>query len=414
MKVVTVHRGARDEYQVACALHESGMLESLVTDLYWPPDTVWAKAGEQAMPARLRRKLLNRRAELLPGRAVRSCWASGGLALMCDGMPSLPFRLKRASMRACDRRLGKHAAEIANRRNAALLSYSYYAHSAFSQYHRKGPRILFQLHPHPASVRAILLRERELHPECAESLDKEWELALPECDFQSLVKECSMPDFWITASSFTKATLIEYGAPPERIQMIPYGTDLNRFTPARTRHSVKLPLRLLFAGTVCQRKGIKYLVQALGHLPPDAVELTVCGQLVDDAAILRNMRVPIRLRAFVSAEELVSEFQSADIFVLPSLAEGFGHVLLEAMACGLPVIGTSQTAAPDLISDGREGFIIAPGDTGGLVRCLEYFLNNPERVIQMGMAARARAEAFTWGKFRQRVAQAVSEMISLS
>lgn len=330
---------------------------------------------------------------------------------MCDGMPSLPFRLKHASMRACDRQLGKRAGEIANRTDAALLSYSYYAHSAFSHFH--GKRILFQLHPHPASVRAILKYERELHPEYAESLNKEWELALPERDFQTLVQECNMPDFWIAASSFTKATLIEHGAPPERIHVIPYGTDLDRFTPPKVRSPVKRPLRLLFVGTVCQRKGIKYLLDALAALPAGAAELTICGRLVDDAAILRDTPAPVRLRAFVSTEELVREFQSADVFVFPSLAEGFGHVLLEAMACGLPVVGTTRTAAPDLISDRQEGFIIEPGDTAGLVKCLEYFLNNPERVTQMGAAAGIRAEAFTWGKFRQRVAEAVSEMISL-
>ena len=411
MKVVTVHRGARDQYQVACALHEAGLLESLVTDLYWPADERRAKAVARAFPARVRQNLLNRNAELLPGRAVRSCWASGGLALTCDVVPFLPFWLKRASMRFCDRQLGKRAAKIANRRNAALLSYSYYAHSAFAHFHHDQPRILFQLHPHPASVRSILERERGLHPECAGSLEKEWELALPERDFQSLVQECGLSDYWITASSFTKNTLIEHGAPAERIQVMPYGTDLNRFTPGNTRHPVKRPLRLLFVGTVCQRKGIKYLVDALESLPLGTAELTICGRLVDDAAILRNTRTPIHLCAFVSAEKLLREFQSSDVFVFPSLAEGFGHVLLEAMACGLPVISTTRTAAPDLISDGREGFITEPGDTGALANCLEYFLKNPDQVSRMGSAARVRAEAFTWQKFRQRVAEAVSKMI---
>ncbi len=410
MKVVTVHRGARDEYQVACALHEAGILESRVTDLYWPADE-WVSAAERALPGSLRRKLRNRTTELLPGQAVQSCWVSGSVALLCDNISSLPFWMKRASMRFCDRRLGIRAAAIANRNDAALLSYSYYAHSAFSHLHGSRPRILFQLHPHPATVRDLLQRERERHPECAGSLDKEWELALPERDFQSLVEECSMPDYWIAASSFTKNTLMQHGAPVDRIQVIPYGTDLEWFTPGTMRHSTNQPLRVLFVGTVCQRKGLSYLVDALDALPSGAAELTICGRLVDDAATLRNARARTRIRAFVSSEELLREFRSADVFVFPSLAEGFGHVLLEAMACGLPVISTTHTAAPDLISDGREGFVTEPGDRAGLVKCLEYFLKNRERVSQMGTAARARAEAFTWATFRQRIAEAVREMI---
>jgi glycosyltransferase involved in cell wall biosynthesis len=132
---------------------------------------------------------------------------------------------------------------------------------------------------------------------------------------------------------------------------------------------------------------------------------------VGDAAALRGKRASIHIRSFVSPEALLHELQSADVFVFPSLAEGFGHVLLEAMACGLPVISTTHTAAPDLISDGREGFIIEPGDTAELVKCLEYFLKNREQLRQMGAAARARAEAFTWRRFRQRVVEAVREMI---
>lgn len=411
MKVVTVHRGARDAYQVACALKEAGILEFLVTDLYWPADNKWAHAVERVLPAGLRQNLLNRHADMLPGRAVQSCWASGGLAQVCDSLGSVPFSLKRSSMRFCDRQLGKRAADIANRRDAPLLSYSYYAHSAFSHFRRDRPRILFQLHPHPVTVRTILKRERELHPECTDSLDKEWELALPEHEFQTLVQECSMPDYWIVASSFTKSTLVENGTPADRIRVIPYGVNLEHFTPHKTNRSEKRPLRLLFVGTVCQRKGVKYLVDALESLPVRAAELTICGRLVNDAEILRKTQAPIRLRGLVSPEELLHEFRSADVFVFPSLVEGFGHVLLEAMACGLPVISTSRTAAPDLISDGHEGFITEPGDIARLVRCLEYFLKNPDHVTKMGAAARARAEEFTWPNFRQQVAGAVSEMI---
>jgi len=412
VKIVTVHRGARDSYQVACALNETGVLECLVTDLYWPAGRKWAEALGRRLPAHLHQKLLNRNAELLPSRAVRSCWASGALALACDATGAVPFELKRLSMRFCDRHLGKRAAEIANARDAALLSYSYYAHSAFSNFRGNQPRILFQLHPHPTSVRAILKRERELHPECSSSLDKEWELGLPERDFQTLVQESSMPDYWLVASSFTKETLVENGAAAERIEVIPYGTDLDWFTPGRVTRSADGPLRLLSVGTISQRKGIKYLIDALESLPTGAAELTVCGRLIDDAQVLRQTRAPVHLRAFVSAADLLRELRTADVFIFPSLAEGFGHVLLEAMACGLPVIATTRTAAPDLIRNGCEGFITEPGNVPDLVRCIEHLLRNPEERNTMGLAARARAEAFTWPAFRRRIAAAVSGMIA--
>lgn len=221
-----------------------------------------------------------------------------------------------------------------------------------------------------------------------------------------------MPDHWIVASSFTKSTLVEHGAPAERIEVIPYGVDLNWFKPEGTHRSANGPLRLLFVGTVSQRKGVKYLVDALESLPAGSAELTICGRLVDDVRILRGRRAPVHVRAFVNAGDLLREMQSSDLFVFPSLAEGFGHVLLEAMACGLPVIGTTRTAAPDLIQDGCEGFLTEPGSVPDLVRCIERFLHNRSAQRKMGMASRARAEEFSWGAFRRKLAAAVREMVA--
>jgi glycosyltransferase involved in cell wall biosynthesis len=307
--------------------------------------------------------------------------------------------------------LGREAGRVATEKGAALLSYSYYAHSAFSHFTGDQPRILFQLHPHPASVRSILREERRLHPDCASSLDKEWELALPESDFERLVEEVAMAQHWIVASQFTKQTLVDNDIPAERIKVVPYGIDLKAFSAKRESSFSGRPLRLLFVGTLGQRKGIKYLVKALELLPAGSVELTVCGRPVDDLAIFRESRVPIQLRPSISAQGLLEAYGTADVFVFPSLAEGFAHVLLEAMASGLPIISTTRTAAPDLIEHGREGFVINPGSPAELASHIEEFLRQPDLVRSMGEAARRRAEYFTWKRFRQDVAEFVGDIV---
>jgi len=389
-------------------LQEAGLLEALVTDLYWPADRAWARGFERIAPRRLSSALRCRYAENVPSGAVVGCWGSGLSSLALSKAHWVSFDRTREAVRWCDRSLGARAGRIASQSNAALLSYSYYAHSAFSHYTGDQPRILFQLHPHPASVRTILRRERELHPDCAASLDKEWELALPEQDFARLVEEAGMAEHWLVASQFTKQTLIENGIPGERVAVIPYGIDLNRFArPKPARHKDQ-PLRLLFVGTLSQRKGIKYLMQALDLLPAGSVELTVCGRAVDDLGLFRRGsrgdRAPIHLYPSIGAEGLLDAYASADVFVFPSLAEGFAQVLLEAMASALPIISTTRTAAPDLIRHGEEGFIIEPGDAVALASHIETFLRNPDWVRSMGEAARRRAEYFTWKRFRQGVA----------
>jgi len=323
----------------------------------------------------------------------------------------VPSEWQSRAIRWCDEDLGRRAGKLATESNAALLSYSYYGHSSFSNY-RGERRILFQLHPHPSAVRSILRRERELHPDCASSLDKEWELMLPDEDFERLVEEVGMAQHWIVASNFTKQTLIDNGIPKDLIEVSPYGIELKSFTCKEYTPVGNGPLKLLFVGTIAQRKGIKYLLQALALLPAGSVELTVCGRPVDDLSLFQKAGMSsIRLFPSIESSALRQAYREADVFVFPSVAEGFGQVLLEAMASGLPIISTDRTAAPDLIKQGREGLVIQAGDPAALAHAIENFLRDRSLPQVMGRAARQRAEYFTWERFRKQIATFVGAVM---
>lgn len=412
-KVVTVHRGARDGYHVALALEEAGLLDTLVTDLYWPPAGVASAAVESLAPRGVTTQLKARSRAGLPWSSVKCCWFSGLASLLLERMRTAPFALRRDATRWCDATLGATAGKLANRRSSALLSYSYYGFDAFSQLGSIPlPRILFQLHPHPVTVRRILSEELRLHPECASSLAKEWELSLPSADLQRLIEEPLMAGDWIAASSFTRTTLIENGIPAGRIHVVPYGTDLDRFRPGASRRDTGGPLKLLFVGSICQRKGIRYLLDAFSQLPKGSAQLTVCGRVVDDLALFRHAGPSIQVRPNVSDSELLAAYQAADLFVFPSLAEGFGHVLLEAMACGLPVLSTTRTAALDIVDEQRDGFVVEPADAGALLQRLEWCVRNRDALIEMRGAARHKAEQFSWSRFRERFQSTVQGILS--
>ena len=410
-RAVVVHSGARDAYQLALALSEAGLLEALVTDLFWPADSGIAATVARMVPARVRAMLMQRSHAGLPSSEVRLCGLMGAATLLADKMPRVPLGVRRWLTRKADATLGRTAGRVAERTGAAVVSYSYYGFDAFRAGSRPG--MLFQLHPHPASMRRILTEELEAHPDCAASLRQEWELALPEEDFEHLVRETTMASSFMVASSFTRQTLVEHGTPTEAIHVIPYGVDCSRFRPdAARRGGAGAKLHLLFVGRINQRKGIKYLLEALRLLKTEQVQVTVCGRVVDGLELFRPFGSTVTVRESVSADDLVSAYQAADLFVFPSVAEGFGQVLLESMASGLPVLSTTHTAAPDLIEEGSDGFVVEPRRPDQLAERIEWALTHREELARMGARARGTAEMFTWRRFRAEAARVVEEFLA--
>lgn len=409
-KVVVVHSGARDRYQVALALSRAGLLQCLVTDFFWSEETPFRRWLAAHLPKRLLSTLRQRSAPGLPADQVKTCLRASLAGFLLDKARFIPYPVRRWCTRTADNTLGRMAGRLTKRTGTELLSYSYYGFAAFEAAGRPG--MLFQMHPHPETMRDLLLQEIAAHPDCAASLQQEWELNLPPEDFQRLVAETTMPAVTLAASSFTRKSLVDHGTPAESIQVVPYGIDLQKFEPGSVRQrSTAAPLKLLFVGRINQRKGIKYLLQAIALLPDADLELTVCGRVLDGLDLFQQAGSRVRIRPSVSADELVAAYQDADLFVLPSIAEGFGQVLLEALACGLPILATTHTAAPDLIEDGREGFIVEPRRPDQLADRIDWALKHRDELLVMRKAARLCAQRFPWSRFHHGVDQAVREYL---
>lgn len=410
-KVVVVHSGARDRYQVALGLSRAGLLQCLVTDFFWSEETPVRRWLAKHLPAHIVSVLRQRSAPGLPASQVKTCLTTGIAGFLLDKAHAVPYGVRRWFTRRSDATLGRAAGRIAKQTGAELLSYSYYGFAAFQELDRPG--MLFQMHPHPETMRDLLQAEMAAHPDCATSLQQEWELNLPAEDFQRLVDETTMPVRSLAASSFTRQSLIDHGVPPQSIRVVPYGIDLETFRPdARSLRPTAGPLKLLFVGRINQRKGIKYLLQALALLPEADLQLTVCGRVLDGLELFQQAGSRVRIRPSVSAKELIDTYRQADLLVLPSIAEGFGQVLLEALACGLPVLATTHTAAPDLIQDGKEGFIVEPRRPEQIAERVQWALDHRQELLQMRFAARSCAEKFPWARFHDGIDRSVREFLS--
>jgi glycosyltransferase involved in cell wall biosynthesis len=235
------------------------------------------------------------------------------------------------------------------------------------------------------------------------------DLARPPTDQHYNIAECKLADYVLVASSFSRQILVNQQIRPDRIKVIPYGIDTIRFHPAMPGDHPTL--RLLFVGRVERLKGLQDLLEAVQALRAEglALELTVCGALVD-AALLERYPGICRYAGQLSAAEIPEMYRQSDIFVFPSHLDGFGFVLLEAMASGLPVITTPHTAGPDLITDGVEGYIVPVQAVAALKERIRMLAADRALCRTMGQAARKRAEGFTWDHYNRRIGDMLNEI----
>jgi starch synthase len=258
------------------------------------------------------------------------------------------------------------------------------------------PLILDQTIAHPRAKAAVYDRIRKQFPDWSADLEERLHTVTAGEDYEH------QKSHRITvASSFTKTTLVDQSIDPDKIALNPYGVDLQRFSRQHQPPTGR-PFRFVFAGLVCARKGIPLLLQAWSALQPKDAELWIVGPITPVAAANISELPQVKILGKLPNADLASIMAKSDVFVFPSYFEGFGLVLLEAMAAGLPVLTTTATAGPDLITQDHDGWVTEPGDLDVLVDAMQFCLQNRDRIAAMGKNARATAERFSWDAYGDR------------
>ena len=181
--------------------------------------------------------------------------------------------------------------------------------------------------------------------------------------------------------------------------MIPAGADVTHIS-AKSYYAGGPLLRLLFAGRLIAEKGLDVLIEALAKVPPDlAWRLTLAGDGPEwthlaGLAARYNITDRVQVRGWVGHEELLALYSEADLFVLPARIDDRSSALLEAMAAGLPVLGTTIPATAEVVEDGTTGMLVPPEDADALAAALINLAAEPARRETLGRAGRTRAEIY--------------------
>ncbi len=364
MKIALVVPGRFHAFDLACALLARGHAVTVFTN--YP---AWAAARFG-----------------VPARCVRSCWPHG-IAARVAGWGHDTFGSP-VSEAALHRWFGRWAAaRVSRERWDVILCWSGVGEETF----RRVPRghALRICHRSSSHIRtqARLLKEESQRVGCPIDHPSPWIIAREE-------REYTLADVIYVPSTFTHDSFIEEGVPPDRLAMIPLGVNIGAFRPPpaviNTRCRRLLaghPLQVLTVGTVSFRKGLWDARDIVMALDPTHVRFRFVGPVLPEAA-----RVVAALRAradFLPAQPqhtLVGQYAEGDLFLLPTIEDGFPLVLAQAAAGGLPILTTPNGAGTDLVQEGSTGWVLPIRTPHAFIERLQWCHRHRPELAAMAQA----------------------------
>ncbi|MCL5023313.1 MAG: glycosyltransferase family 4 protein [Nitrospirae bacterium] len=220
-----------------------------------------------------------------------------------------------------------------------------------------------------------------------------WELprsSTPEAYFDRIANEWDLASMIMVNSVWTRDALIKQGVDPGKIIVIPLTYDYVA-GPIVKDFFGQRPLRVLCLGRVTLTKGIQYLMQAAAMLD-DAVEIRIVGPIGITAKIVKDCPSNMTFLGAVRRSQIHAHYNWADVFVFPTLSDGFGLTQLEAMAHGLPIIATSRCGK--VVTDGVDGFIVPPNDSEAIGHSLAQLAGDPMLCHKMAINCRRKIVNF--------------------
>lgn len=400
--------GNSNVWHAALALEEAGLLERVFTSIRWNPDAplsslvrgrLRALLSRRAFPAPVRPKL-----DVSPwlewGRMLSTKLGLSALARHEHGIFSVDGVYRGLDLRVAE-------AIRAGRMPQARAVYCYEdgARETFAAAHERGLRCLYDLPiGYWRAAQDIYHDEAVREPEWIPTLDGIYDSS---AKLQKKERELLTADEVFVASRFTASTLERAPGFHRPVHVVPYGAP----APLPEVRRADGPLKVLFVGTLTQRKGLSHALRAVERLG-SRVEFTLVGSRLRgecpplEAALRRHRWIPT-----LPAEEVLATMQQHDVMLFPSLFEGFGLVILEALACGLPVITTPHTGGPDVLTDGEDGFIVPVRDVEAMAAKLDRLATDRELCRAMSAAARRKAAQLDWSGYRRGLADCVRRVL---
>jgi glycosyltransferase involved in cell wall biosynthesis len=305
--------------------------------------------------------------------------------------------------------VANRASSLGNQANC-IVAYQGFGLASFSRVQAGGTAKMVLNYPiaHHREHRRMWAEESLREPEFASTwlgLDH-W----PTGYEQELDEEIDRADAILVGSAYARNTFLAEGVSPDKLKVVPYGVDLQMFSPSEPSKETGR-FEVLYAGQLSQRKGISYLLRGYRKFQRRDTQLTLIGEMIGPAAAFQSFSDVFRHVPHLTRPALANQYRRADVFAFPTLLEGMGLVVLEAMACGLPVIVTDQGPG-DIVRDGIDGFVVPIRDEDAICERLELLYSDPDLRARMGGNARQRALTLSWDRYTSEVRGYLTSLVN--
>jgi alpha-maltose-1-phosphate synthase len=391
--------------QALASLYERDLLAEFWTTIRWEPES----ALSSVLPGKVSAELNRRSYPQVPRRLVHTRpWREAGRLLAVRagvGQWTRPNEAFLSVANVCYALDKAVAGRIDRGGIDAVYAYEDGALETFKAARNRGIKTVYELPiAHWKYMHELLEEEAELCPGWAETIPSGQDSS-EKTDRKDA--ELELADLIFVPSHYVIETLPESLRNSARVHVCPYGAPPVVTRAGKERNS---KLRVLYVGGLTQRKGVAYFLRALRKVG-SLVEVTLIGSRVGACAELDEALARYRYIATLPHSQVLAEMERHDVLVFPSLTEGYGLVILEALSRGLPVITTRNTGGPEVIRDGCEGFFVPIRSADAIAEKIELLAGDRDLLEAMSAAALKRAQECTWEKYRELLACTVEEVV---
>jgi glycosyltransferase involved in cell wall biosynthesis len=414
-KIIVAHPGRQHSFRVAEALEKNGMLFKYATTVYDSDKSFLMKLAKKFLHGDELNRANKRKMASVDDDKILQFYEFEGLILLLvrriDKKRKFTMWLEKHISVGFQKSLAKY---IIKNNVGVVISYDCNSSVLFDILQKKAPqviKIIDDAHPN----RNYLYKVYNENLKSSKEFVKTYEACgylLDKNVADTFGDESKKADLHIVASEFSKQSVKFNGFSDNQIIVAPYGVNNVAFKPLEKKYDNGL--KVLFVGEINQRKGIVQILDTAKELSHLNIEFNLVGL---GKEYHEELYVPyedyVNFRGRVSFEDLQMYYGTSHIFVFPSMGEGFGLVLLEALSAGLPIVTSKNCGGPDIITEGYNGFTIDAGNTQELKEKILWFYNHMELLPQMQENAIESIKNRSWDDYERTLVSQLKEKIKV-